>query len=42
MTCVQYSPDGKLILSCGGDDMLKLWGDEKGDEVRIFAGHKRQ
>src|SRR5262249_26964231 len=34
------SPDGKLLASCGNDNLVKLWTLE-GNLVRSFAGHSR-
>jgi WD40 repeat protein len=34
------SPDGKLLASCGNDNLVKLWTLD-GKPVRQFAGHSR-
>jgi len=36
---VAYSPDGKLLASCGKDAKVMLWNMANGREVRVFAGH---
>jgi WD40 repeat protein len=35
---VAFSPDGRLLASCGGDS-VKLWDVKKGNEVRVLEGH---
>jgi WD40 repeat protein len=35
------SPDGKLLASCGNDNLVKLWTLADGKPVREFAGHQR-
>jgi len=35
------SPDGKLLASCGNDNLVKLWNVADGKLVREFAGHAR-
>jgi WD40 repeat protein len=35
---VHYSPDGKLLVSGGGDKMIRLWDTATGKEHRTFKG----
>jgi WD40 repeat protein len=37
--CLEYSPDGKLLASGGGDNRLYLWEAPTGRKIREFAGH---
>jgi WD40 repeat protein len=39
---VAYSPDGRLALSGGRDDLMILWNVETGEEIRRFTGHDDQ
>ena len=36
MMSVAFSPDGKRILSGGGDTFMRLWDPETGAQVRVF------
>ena len=38
LTQPQYSPDGKSIVSSGGDKFVKLWSTE-GTQIKSFEGH---
>jgi WD40 repeat protein len=37
--CVAWSPDGKLLATCGYDRLIKLWDVESGKEVRTLRDH---
>ncbi|KAK7204290.1 WD40-repeat-containing domain protein [Myxozyma melibiosi] len=39
-TCVKFFPSGKVLLSCGGDMLIKLWNIADGECARTFVGHK--
>jgi WD40 repeat protein len=40
---VGWSPDGKLLASCGADNVIKIWDYEKGEQVRpINNAHAKQ
>ncbi|MBW8876236.1 MAG: TIR domain-containing protein [Acidobacteria bacterium] len=34
-----FSPDGKRVLSCGSDNVVRLWVLETGYCLRVFKGH---
>ena len=36
---VQFSPDGRLIMSCGGDRTVRLWDHSSDTVVGPFRGH---
>ena len=38
---VALSPDGKRALSGGGDQTMRLWNLETGEEMRTFMGHTK-
>jgi WD40 repeat protein len=40
VSAVAFSPNGKLALSAGGDDPVRLWEVPSGKELRSFKGHK--
>lgn len=37
---VGVSPDGKLVATCGNDQLVKLWSADDGKEVRTLKGHQ--
>ena len=37
--CIRFSPDGKLIAACGGDNSIILWDAETGQLIRTMKGH---
>jgi len=37
---VAYSPDGKLLATGGGDQLIKIWNAETGQELATLAGHQ--
>ena len=36
---VAFSPDGRLLASCGSDDVVRLWDPVTGAERRTLTGH---
>jgi WD40 repeat protein len=39
INCSDFSPDGKLVISGGMDDTIKLWNVESKKLEKIFTGH---
>ena len=37
--CVAYQPDGKRIVSGSGDETVKVWDADKGQEILTLKGH---
>jgi WD40 repeat protein len=37
---LSYSPDGRLIASCGFDGVVRLWEAASGQERRHYGGHR--
>ncbi len=35
----EFSPDGKQVVSCGGDGTVRVWDAATGQEVRRLKGH---
>jgi len=34
-----FSPDGRLLVSCGNDNTVRVWNVEDGRSIRTFRGH---
>jgi WD40 repeat protein len=39
---LEFSPDGRWLLSCGMDATIRLWDLHTGQEVRRFEGHEER
>ena len=39
--CVAFSPDDKMVVSCGVDGTLRSWEVATGKEIHCFRGHQR-
>ena len=39
VSCVTFSPDGKLLVSGSYDDTAKLWDMQTGGVIKSFSGH---
>ena len=40
MSAISYSPDGKLLATGGGDNVIKLWTADSIKELKTFKAHK--
>ena len=40
VSSVAFSPDDKVLASCGGDRLIKLWDVTSGGEIATLIGHK--
>jgi hypothetical protein len=36
---VAFSPNGKVLASGGGDNLIRLWDPTTGQKIRLLAGH---
>ncbi|MFL5242208.1 MAG: WD40 repeat domain-containing protein, partial [Gemmataceae bacterium] len=36
---VVFTPDGKSVVSCGWDNLVRLWDLKTGQEIRCCRGH---
>jgi WD40 repeat protein len=39
VTCIAFSPNGKILVTGSTDTTVKLWDTSKGEEIRTIAGH---
>lgn len=39
---VAWRADGKVLVSAGADNVLKVWDYEKAEQIRTIAGHTKQ
>jgi WD40 repeat protein/serine/threonine protein kinase len=42
LSCLAYSPDGRLIATAGWDNLVKVWNAQTGEELLTFAGHAQR
>jgi WD40 repeat protein len=40
VTCVAYSPDGRLLVTAGNDAAVHLWDGATGKEIGTLTGHR--
>jgi WD40 repeat protein/serine/threonine protein kinase len=40
LVSARYTPDGRMIATCGYDSTLRLWDAEDGHERAVFRGHR--
>jgi RNA polymerase sigma factor (sigma-70 family) len=40
VSCVVYSPDGKLIATAGDEAIIRVWDAATGEHIRTLQGHK--
>lgn len=38
---VRFSPDGKLLATCGRDTLIKIWNVADGRQVGVIEGHQK-
>ncbi|KAF9099661.1 hypothetical protein BGX29_006999, partial [Mortierella sp. GBA35] len=39
VTCIAYSPDGKLIVTSSSDTNVRIWSTTSGDTLHVLSGH---
>lgn len=42
LACVRLTPDGRTVISCGADGVVRLWGTESGEAAGVLRGRMEE